>query len=234
MAKVKFGNGVAEIRGSIAGNVYSKNSSGNYIRNKTKPYNPQTISQTGVRALFSTIAQVWRTLLSGERDSFVAQAPFYPTTNSVGDTVVYTGSQLHQKHNLNLSSVSAPYITSQFSPVPITQPIADLLTFDTSVLGAELQLTNLVATSTDERISVEATPILSSGIKNPNSFFKFIDYKSDGVILGDFDITTNWELIYGNDLTSAPVGSQIWVRLSTVNMITGQATPYAIYLGIAV
>ncbi|GAI58374.1 unnamed protein product, partial [marine sediment metagenome] len=39
MALVKYGGGITQMSGSIAGNTFARNRYGNYVRSRTKPIN---------------------------------------------------------------------------------------------------------------------------------------------------------------------------------------------------
>ncbi|GAI01350.1 unnamed protein product, partial [marine sediment metagenome] len=45
MALIKYGGGIVQISGSIAGTVFARNKMGNYARPRTKPVNPRTARQ---------------------------------------------------------------------------------------------------------------------------------------------------------------------------------------------
>lgn len=59
MALVKYGAGIIQMSGSIAGNVHARNRFGNYVRPRTKPVNPNSIRQEAARAIVSYLAEYW-------------------------------------------------------------------------------------------------------------------------------------------------------------------------------
>ncbi|GAI82401.1 unnamed protein product, partial [marine sediment metagenome] len=59
MALAKYGGGLIELRGSIAGNTYSRNRYGAYVRARTKPINPDTPLQTQVRSALAWSVEHW-------------------------------------------------------------------------------------------------------------------------------------------------------------------------------
>jgi len=62
MAIVKFGGGVAGIRGTLAGNVFTANKNGAYVRQWSRVHNPKTLWQTVNRMFASLIPSAWRDL----------------------------------------------------------------------------------------------------------------------------------------------------------------------------
>jgi len=59
MALIKFGAGIVQMSGSIAGDVHARNRFGNYVRPRTKPVNPHSIRQEAARAVVSYLAEYW-------------------------------------------------------------------------------------------------------------------------------------------------------------------------------
>lgn len=56
MALVQFGGGILDARGSIGGQVFSKNRFGNYMRARITPVNPNSARQAVVRAIVQALA----------------------------------------------------------------------------------------------------------------------------------------------------------------------------------
>lgn len=126
MAKVRFGTGVAEIRGSVGGSVYSRTHSSAIIRNRIVPVNPNTQPQDDVRSLFSTIAQLYTDLTLAQKLAWEDFAQLVNVTNVFGESYTPTGRQMFQSCNTNLAlasssiqpgSGSGPTYTFAFSPL---------------------------------------------------------------------------------------------------------------------
>ena len=92
MAVIKLGGGVADMRGSIGGTVFSRGPAGAYARQRVKPINPATHLQAAVRARVSYLATAWsKTLIDTERTGWKAFAANTNFTNKVGDTILISG-----------------------------------------------------------------------------------------------------------------------------------------------
>lgn len=92
MALVKYGGGVVQMSGSIAGSVFSRNKSGNYIRPRTKPVNPQSGRQEFIRAVVSLLASHWHVYLTAvERDLWEVYAAAVAMKNKLGETIHLSG-----------------------------------------------------------------------------------------------------------------------------------------------
>jgi len=92
MGLVKFGGGVIQISGSIAGNVHARNRFGNYIRPRTKPVNPHSDRQEAIRAILSHLAEHWHTEMNDtERNLWNVYAAAVAMKNRIGETIHLTG-----------------------------------------------------------------------------------------------------------------------------------------------
>ena len=60
MALIKYGGGIVDMSGSIAGNTHARNRFGNYMRARTKPVNPNSDRQVAIRAIVSYLAEFWQ------------------------------------------------------------------------------------------------------------------------------------------------------------------------------
>lgn len=92
MALVKYGGGIVQMSGSIAGNVHARNRFGNYTRPRTKPINPNSPRQESIRAILSYLAEYWHTDLDDtERGLWNTYAAAVNWQNRLGETVKLTG-----------------------------------------------------------------------------------------------------------------------------------------------
>ena len=92
MALIKFGGGVIQMAGKIAGTVFSRNRYGNYARAGTKPTNPNTERQSQVRAIIGTLNDIWQsTLTDAQRIAWAAYANNVPMVNRLGEVQNFSG-----------------------------------------------------------------------------------------------------------------------------------------------
>ncbi len=100
MAKAKYGGGIQDLRGSIAGQVHSRNTYGNYIRQKVSPVQPRTARQLEVRELFSTLSRRFSNILTDEQQEAWRQAAASnPVRDVFGDSITLTGINLYNRLN---------------------------------------------------------------------------------------------------------------------------------------
>ena len=94
MAKILLTHIAADIRGHAGGTVFSKNTFGNYIRNKVTPVNPNTVAQALVRSRFTSISQDWKGLTEAQRQAWNQGAINFQNTDIFGNSVPLTGFNL--------------------------------------------------------------------------------------------------------------------------------------------
>lgn len=217
-ALILFGGGVSELRGSIGGTTFSRNSSGAYARNRTKPVNPNTTKQSNIRALFSSIAQSWRTLTQAQRLTWRTLAPTFPRVNKLGQTVPLTGFQLYQKCNTN-NIVCGHAIVNIIDSVdtPVIQYI-DSVTVDrsasTMLINAEDSNVN---TNTSLRVYATAPRSAGSKFAGPSEY-KLILVQVGDDPLNTLDLHAGYVSVFGD---SYPIGSVIGFKFDSVSTSTG-------------
>jgi len=110
MAIVRFGGGVAGIRGTLAGNVFSANSNGAFVRQWSRVHNPKTLWQTVNRMAAAAIPNAWRALLPAQRGDWNTYAAAHPLQNALLEKYYRTGFQwfFHCSQNLTVCGGTPP------------------------------------------------------------------------------------------------------------------------------
>lgn len=100
MALVLFGQGVADMRGSIGGTTFARNRGGAIARNRTIPLNPATTRQQAVRERLGGLAVAWSDELTEvQRQSWDTYAENVPVPNALGQLRNLSGNQMYIKGN---------------------------------------------------------------------------------------------------------------------------------------
>lgn len=183
MAKIKMSSiGITNISGKAGGSVYSRNRGGSYVKNFVMPSNTITEARQIVRAIFGSLASLWRTLTDTQRQTFSDQAPFYPVIDVFGDSKVLSANGLFQKLNTQLVNAGLPNILEALPPQG-TNSITSQVELGTVVIGDTeftfqmgLDLSN--ATLGNEYV-LESTPPLSPSIKNVSNLYRIIAKTTD-------------------------------------------------------
>ncbi len=111
MGLVKYGGGVVQISGSIAGNTHARNRSGNYIRAKTMPINPNTARQIEVRAALAFLTDRWaNTLTAVQRTAWNLYASSVTMLNRLGEAINLSGFNHYIRSNTIAKMVPYPLV----------------------------------------------------------------------------------------------------------------------------
>lgn len=170
---VKFGALIAEGRGKISGNVFSKNTYGSIVRNKVTPINPASTYQQNIRSNMTAIAQGWRGLTDAARAAFNALATQVSRTNIFGDAVKLTGFNLFGRLCREINEVAGTQLTA--APAIPTMSAVTSLTLTGAAGSAALSLAYVpTPVPTGFSMVIQATPQMSAGISYVESSFRTI------------------------------------------------------------
>jgi len=101
MASVKYGGGIVQMSGSIAGSVFARNRFGNYARPRTKPVNPSSTRQVFIRTALSYLTVYWNeTLPAAQRTAWNTYAAAIAMKNRLGETIYLTGFNHFLRSNI--------------------------------------------------------------------------------------------------------------------------------------
>ena len=124
MALVQYGGGVLDARGSIGGQVHSRNRFGNYIRARTTPVNPQSTRQNTIRAITAALASYWSTTMSAaNRALWEVYADSIVRQNKLGATIKLTGFNHFVRSNAFILQNGGAQVDA--GPSTLTLPGAD-------------------------------------------------------------------------------------------------------------
>lgn len=207
MARIKYGNGVSDIRGAINGTVFSRNASGAYARNKTAPTNANTAAQVAARSRFQGLTTGWRGLTEEQRLSFNEAAPNFPQSNVLGETVILTGQQLYMKLNGNLLASGLNPIESAPAPVVMPGVTGSIVNLGPGAMDLEMS----AELESGYNYVVEASAPVSAGVSKSNS----VRLKTIGTygVSAAIDLDADYSTIYG----VRSVGLKVFFRVYVVS-----------------
>lgn len=124
MSLVKYGGGIIQMSGSLAGVTHARNRFGNYMRARTKPVNPNSTQQSKVRSIMAQLAAYWHdTCTPTERIGWATYAAAVAMKNRLGETVYMTGFNMFIRYNSILLRQSG--IVESTPPTELTLPAKD-------------------------------------------------------------------------------------------------------------
>lgn len=111
--KIKFGGGIVDARGSIAGNTYSRNHYGAYVRARTTPTNPNTARQQLVKSSIAFLAVMWaETLTAVQRTAWNLYGSSVAMQDSLGATMYLTGYNHFIRSNVILKMLGLTLVSA--------------------------------------------------------------------------------------------------------------------------
>jgi len=126
MALVKYGAGIVQMSGSIAGDVHARNRFGNYVRPRTKPVNPHSERQEAARAVVSHLAERWHgTLDDTQRGLWADYAAGVAMKNRLGETIHLTGFNHYIRSNA--ANLMCRAVVKDDAPAILSLPEKDIL-----------------------------------------------------------------------------------------------------------
>lgn len=99
-ALVKYGGGIVQMSGSIAGNTFARNRYGNYVRARTKPINPISSRQQLIRNAIGSLTGRWgQVLTAAQRQAWDLYASSVAMKNKLGEVVYLSGFNHYIRSN---------------------------------------------------------------------------------------------------------------------------------------
>lgn len=219
MARVKYGGGVADMRGKMNGQVYSRNQYGAYQRTKVTPINPASTDQVRVRNSLGQIAKRWgSTLTQAQRDAWNAAGKIFTVRNIFGDVLTLNGIALYQQLNLVIQRRNTSVYVDD-PPASLAADAVRSVTFNVAVTGNVITIdvspTTLPA---GQFLYIFATPTLPPGRSFVKNSYRFIS--SPATSATTIDLEPAWSAKFGA-LSSSDVGKKISILVAVVNNDSG-------------
>jgi len=207
----------AEIRGQVAGLVYSRNTYGAYTRNNSSPTNPNTVAQQLVRTRFTASSQDWAGLPPLVQKSWVDGAAAWTRQNVFGLPQVLTGFNLKVGLDRNRQEINEALLTGFVLPQKLIGLSSLSVVADTT--GGTMEATFTPVIPVTQKIVVTATPPQSTGKKFVKSEFRKIAVL-DSTDLSPVDLAAFYIATFG---TLPVVGARIFIEFKPVLIANGQA-----------
>lgn len=217
MARLLFTAFLAEARGKLNGNVFSRNKGGAIIRNKVTPINPRTSFQSLQRAYTSDIAKAWpNDLNDDQRQAWTSYGQIIGAKSIFGNGLILSGIATYQRINRIVLNSGGTRIDDP----PINQDVPSVLaaTLTANSTGPVLELAfDPSPIISPQGLYIFATPAISAGISNVSNRLRFIGF-FDGEVT-PLDLLTAWQTRYGT-FPSSP-GQRIAITAAVVDNTTG-------------
>lgn len=190
--------------GSVGNQTSSRNRSGQYIRQRTVPTNPQTPAQQAVRATLTSLSASWKSLTSSQQAGWKAFGNSFTVVNNLGTAIHLTGLQCYVKVNavntlLGDAVVAVPPALPAFV-APLTTGVTASHSTPSLVLAGATP-----ATGTD--YMVYASPQVSAGVSYQGNY-RYLTV-ADTFTSGAFNLLTAYTAKFG----ALRAASKIFVKV---------------------
>lgn len=207
--KIKFGAIVTDGRGKLGGHVLAKNRSGNYMRTKVTPVNPQTVYQQAARSSLGSLSSSWSGLDQSQRDAWDGAVSDFQKTDIFGDLKTPTGKNLYTGLNRNLLEVGSAIIDTP--PAPGTIPSVTINSADYSLIGLSFDV-GYTGDATGASVEIWATPPVSAGTSFVKNRLR-LTTTAAGAASGTVDLYDAYIDRFG----VPAVGSKVYVGVKVIN-----------------
>jgi hypothetical protein len=218
MASIKYGSIITDIRGSVGGNVFQRNQSGNTIRNKSRTAGTRSLFRQFSTTHIAYLAQLWRTLSDIDRSAWSTASMDWIFYDRFGDPYFGTGYQYFLAANkaqldMGLSIYTSPPALE--SPTDFT--LIEILLRDDGSYSIEWDS----SISSFSNIQVFSTGVVSAGRAASSLKFKLLTnfVSSDALV---FDSPAS----YLGRFPVPAIGSRVWFRLVS----RGLSRPYPVLI----
>lgn len=117
-------HGSGNASGSLGPDTYSHNRFGQYVRNRTKPINPNTARQIAVRSALTTLTDRWsQTVTAVQRAAWNLYGSSVVMKNKIGEDTLLTGFNHYLRSNVPLMVIAATPVDA--GPVIFELPAKD-------------------------------------------------------------------------------------------------------------
>jgi hypothetical protein len=221
MASIIFDGIVAEARGALGTNVFSRNQYGAYVKTRVTPTNPSTAAQEDWRARLAQAVATWGSLSQDQRNMYHAQAKHFRVKDRLGRQTKINGYNLFIRQQLIISKAGNQDTVS--NPVAT---LVDSFRIDFLELTTTSFLLNTVAETVpgNTRLTVKASPGRPASHQSFNPATCVLIIESEAVAAGNqvVDITDAYETRFG--AIAGLAGQWVTIGIQTFDVITGQHT----------
>ena len=216
MAKIRTGPLAAQISGSIAGQTFSHNRGGAYVRNRSIPVTSTTPAALLQKATLTAASQAFAGLTPAQRLSWQEWARENPRIDTLGESRTMTGQQAYIGNRIRMVKIAEiPLTTPPNTPAP--PPLTTLVgqyDIGTGMFDVAWTPTPLQA---GEHLWVQGTVVNSDAINYVQNLLRFVVAGGDASV-SPRDFQTELEAIFGT-LTA---GQNVTWIVSVFDDLTGQ------------
>ena len=202
MARVSYGSGVTEYKGSIGGITYQQNASGYIAKLRSKPTVNPTAAQATYQNRMSMLVAYWSGLTSVQQAGWDTFAAAHDHTTPWGDVKTLSGYQWFLSCNLRRMMYHSTPLAA--APAWTAQSVPDAFTIEVSATYIRAAWSPAYDAPTD-MIAYISLPLRQSSLKMRRSLF-WIENSINPAALNNWNLTiavaalynVTWSTFYGS------------------------------------
>ncbi len=219
MAIFRAGPLAAQISGSIAGQTFSHNKGGPYIRNRAIPTNPSTLRQQQARADLANQSTDWQNLTNAQRESWREWARQNPVINALGDSILLSGHMAFTGLNSRIALAGGTQI---LVPPVVSRPDGFTSVVQAGDIGsAAFTLTFAAALTSGNQVYLRGAVVNSAGIRYVKNLLRFVAFSAVDET-SPWDNQTEIEAVLGTMV----VGQTLHIEAAQYDPATGQVSTF--------
>lgn len=222
MARVNYGGGIANFRGSIGGNTFHNSPAGSICRTRAARKPTSTPAMSIVHADTYELTRQWREMTFNTQQQWNAFAAAHNRVDPWGKSTVLSGANWFTSVNSN-RQLCGSAITS--SPPTYTQPTPPDAQF-TAARNEGITITyELHATPSDTKLVIQSTPPILGTTMAFRSQLRFTAIIVP-LVDDEYDFTDEWEATFGLNMPpSTPASFHVGTMIYTVHTLSGITSP---------
>lgn len=214
MARIKLSPLISSINGKLGNAVFQGGKSGIILREKVKPRNPRTQSQSNSRNRLASVKALWQNLTSDERNSWISLSTFYKRSTKHNTTKFLSPYELFiQSNTIRLQGTFDPLLTTNLELLSVDEVQFNMFRRAGDVLEAELE----IGTSGD----IEYRVLYASRPHRQSASISKSEVRFIKIALNDasqMDITNEYQEIFK---TLPNVGDKVLMKAIGFNLNSG-------------
>ena len=218
--KILYGAIVVAGSGKLGGHVFARNKGNDYVRTKTKPLNPKTTSQVGVRNNFTSNSQGWRALTDNQRKAWNSASINFPKKGKLAQTEILSGFQLYMRINNNLLNIGQAVIATPPTPAQVAALTSLSLAFSATASTSTATFAPATVPSGVTMVIQGCAPVSQGKFNVNNRFRNFTTVAPAGTS------PANIYAAYVAKFGAAAVGQKVFIRAKLVEDASGLESQY--------
>lgn len=224
MALIKLGALTQDVRGTLNGNVFSRNRGGAYVRSKVSPVQPLSEYADFARQCFGSLSQRWSTVLTDEqRSAWEAFAAVHTFVNIFGDAIVLSGIAFYQAANRRLMQIAEDVLDDPPASWNVEDTGGVTLTIEA---GGDFIIAIGRALGPNELLYVFGTPKILGARTPQRPDFRLLQTPANPLITPGADAYAVYNARF--DPQVLVLGDRVAVRVQIINTETGASSSPAL------